>query len=339
MRPVLIALWLLLALAVPARADESAARLAQALAAMEAKEGAASPYLLPVIEQLAQVRLRDGDLDAAAALSRRALAIALAAFGCESTSAAEAMAALALVQLDRRRYLDAEPLLIVAERVLAERVAGDHPSLAAIAAGLARIALARGDGGPALGWAGRAAETARRNPHGRSSEPLRTFGAALAAAGRFEEAQAALDEALAADRRHHGPEGRETARSLAERANLDLRRGRAAGALPLIQEALAIDQSRLGPSHPLIADDLHDLGLAYAALNRPEPARRAFAAAVALLERGAGRETPRVAYAELELSRLERARGDDAAAESAYRDARRILNKAEAEERRRERRA
>jgi tetratricopeptide (TPR) repeat protein len=337
---VLLAVLLFAAAGIPARADESAvARLADLLAAQEAKEGAVSPYLLPVIEQLAQARLRVGELDAAAALRRRALGIALAAFGCESASAAEAMAALALVQIDRRRHLDAEPLLIVAQRVLAARVAGDHPSLAAIDAGLARVALARGDGGPALAWAGRAVETARRNPHGRSAEPLRALGAALTVAGRFDEAEAVLNEALAQDRRHHGFEGRETARSLAELANLDLRRGRAKNALPLIQQALAIDQGRLGPSHPFIADDLHDLGLVYETLNRPDPARRAFSAAVALLERGAGRETPRVAYAELELSRLHRAQGNDAAAEAAHRDARRILNKAEAEERRRERRA
>ena len=97
------------------QADESAvARLAHALAAEEARDGKASPYLLPVLEELAQAHLRDGALGEATALRRRALDIALAAFGCDSASAAQAMAALALVDIERRRYLDAEPLLIVA---------------------------------------------------------------------------------------------------------------------------------------------------------------------------------------------------------------------------------
>src|SRR6266478_8744340 len=86
------------------KADDGAvARLTSALAVAEAHDGRTSPYLLPVIEELAQAQLRDGALGAAAALRRRALDIAVAAFGCDSASA-EAMAALALIDIDRRRY-------------------------------------------------------------------------------------------------------------------------------------------------------------------------------------------------------------------------------------------
>jgi len=105
----------------------------------------------------------------------------------------------------------------------------------------------------------------------------------------------------------------------------------------LIQEAIAIDQRRLGPAHPFIADDFYDLGLGYDAMRRPDAALRALTAALAILERGAGRETVRVAYAERELARIYREQGRTEEAEAANRDARRILNKAEAEERRRER--
>src|SRR6266566_2469523 len=113
----------------------SAAALTRALAAAEAREGKTSPYLLPVIEQLAQFRLREGDLGEAAALRRRALDIAIRRFGSASAGAAEAMAALAAVEIDRRRYLDAEPLLIIAGNVLAGRVAPDQPVLVTILAG------------------------------------------------------------------------------------------------------------------------------------------------------------------------------------------------------------
>ena len=46
--------------------------------------------------------------------------------------------------------------------------------------------------------------------------------------------------------RQHGAEGADTARSLAQLANFYLHQGKAGDALPLIEEAAAIDQSRLG---------------------------------------------------------------------------------------------
>jgi tetratricopeptide (TPR) repeat protein len=331
------------ALPLPAMAgDRDAAPLARALAAQEARLGTFDPRLLPSLDALARARWRDGDLAAAAALRRRALGIAAAAFGPDSPSTAAAMAALARAHLDRNRYLDAEPLLIVAERVLdgAARTSGayDRPLMAAILTGLARVDLARGDTQAALKRASRATEIARLVPHAVSGEPLRALGAALTAAGRYEQAEAVLREALARDTREHRADDAEAARSLVQLANLELRRGNPARALPLVQQAIAIDQQTLGATHPFLADDWHDLGLAYEALNRDGRARQAFDAALAVLDHGAGRDTPRVAYVELELSRLYRRRGDDAAAEAAFRDARRILNKAEAEEHRRERR-
>ena len=292
---------------------------------------------MPAIEDLAQAQLRDGALDKAAALRRRALDIAVAAYGCDSERAAEAMMALARTDIDRRRYLDAEPLLILAERVLATGGAADLPAIAEILADRARIALARGDIKPAEAWANRALAIARRNPHSLSAEPLRTLGAVLTAEERFAEAEPLIEEALAQDRKQHNAEGEDTARSLSQLGNLYLREGKAGDALPLFEKAASIDQDRLGPTHPFIADDLHDLGLAYEALHRDDEARRAFIAAIDVLEHGAGRETPRVAYAELELSRLYRQAGEDAASDAAFKDARRILNKAEADEHKRER--
>src|SRR5207237_6104758 len=125
------------------------------------------PYLLPVIEEIAQLSASHGALSEAAALRRRALDIAVTRFGADSPSAAEAMVALAQIDIDRRHYLDAEPLLVVAESVLSERVDAEHPAMAALFAGLARIALARGDTAEAGRSAKRAVAIARRNPHGR----------------------------------------------------------------------------------------------------------------------------------------------------------------------------
>ena len=300
----------------------------------EDTDGLASP---PMLEAAAQDQLRAGDFEQATALRRRALRLTLAAPDDELPARTQAIAALARAYIDRYRWLDAEPLLIVAAEMLPE--AQQAGLGAAIFAGLARVALARGDAAAALAWAMRAVECGNSDPQQTSAEPLRALGAALAVLERFDEAQRALDKALALDRRRHGPEAAETARSLSQLGNLYLRWDRPEDALPPLQEAAAIDQMRLGPAHPFIADDLHDLGLAYEALSRPERARRLFLAALALLERGSERDTPRVAYSELALSRVERQLGHPAAADAARRDARRILDKAEAEERRRERRA
>ena len=314
------------------------ARLTQALTAAEARAGKTSPDLLPIIDRLARAERRDGALGQAAALRRRALDIAIAAYGHDAALTAEAMAALAMIDIDRRRYLDAEPLLLIAEPGLRGRVGADPALLATIDAGLSRVALARGETGPAEAWSRRAVAIAGADPRQRSAEPLRVLGAVLTAGERFDEAERIVSEALAQDRRQHGPDSAETARSLSQLGNLYLRAGRAKEALPLLEQAAAVDQDRLGPAHPFIADDLYDLALAYDALQRADDARRTLLAAIAILERGSERDTPRVAYAETELSRLYRQKGDKDRADAAFKDARRILNKAEAQEHRRERR-
>ncbi|MGE5269678.1 MAG: tetratricopeptide repeat protein [Thiohalocapsa sp.] len=323
-----------LAPAVGHAGDGALAATAQALAVAEAEHGKASPLLLPVLDRLAQQEARGGALAKAASLRRRALQIAVAGFGCDAAPAARAMLSLGLIEIDRRRYLDAEPMLILAQRVLAAAPEPDKAAMAAISAGLARIALARGEPAEAEHWARRAIATSRKR-HNTPSEALRALAAALTAQHRDAEAERLLNAALAQDRR--GSDDVATARTLSELANLRLREKRPRAALPLIEEATALDQTGLGPAHPFIADDLYDLGLVYAALHRQAAARRAFVATMAVLERGGGRNTPRFAYAQLELSRLDRERGDAADADALYRDARRILNKAEAEEHRRER--
>jgi predicted metal-dependent hydrolase len=317
--------------------DAADKRLLQALATAEQRGGKNSPYLLPLLEQLAQSQSRAGALTQAAASRRRALAIALRNFGSDSPSAAEAMTALALAEIDRRRYLDAEPLLIVATNVLGERVAADHPPLANALAARARVAVARGEPSTGTKWAEQAVAIAAKNPHQRSTEPLRALAAVYAADARFAEAERLLRDALARDREHSGQEGIATARSLSQLANVYVRQHRFADALPLLQEATAIDQQRLGRAHPFIADDLYELALVFEALGRAGEARKTLNAAAKLLERGDGKESARLGYVERELSRLLRAEGSIKAADAASQDAKRILKKADDEDHERER--
>ena len=315
----------------------SVAALNRALAAEETRSGAASPQLLPLLDRLAGAQAGDGALAEAAASRSRALKIAIAAYGGDSADGAKAMIALAEVDLLRLRYFDAEPLLTGAVNVLRARLGEESAALATPLAGLARIALARGEFARAEQLAGRAEALSAPDP-GHSSEPLRVLGAAYAAEKRFDEGEAVLRRALADDRREHGDDSEPAARSLVQLANLLLRARRFEEALPLIEEAAAIDRARLGATHPLIADDFCDIGLVYAGLRRSTAAIVAFGYAIGLIEQAGGKDSARLAYVELDLAGVLRTMGYNDAADAVFADAKRILDKAEDEEDARERR-
>jgi tetratricopeptide (TPR) repeat protein len=318
-----------------AQPDRSAV-LAQSLAAAEQRLGPGNPNLLPILAPLAQLRFEGADITEATALRRRALKIAVAAYGSFSVPAAEAMASLARLYIDLRRYLDAEPLVIAAGNVLSARLGAEDGAVAAVLADQARIALARGDKNHARKWADQAVAIDDRVGGAPSTDRLRVLGAVLAAEERFEDSDRILRQALALDRAADNQLA--AARSLTQLANAYIRQKRFAEALPLVEEATMIDQRRLGAAHPLIAEDFHDLGLIYLATGRPTDATKAFHTAIDVLDHGAGRGTPTLAYVELDLARAEHTLGHEEKAQSLFRDARRILNTAEDEERERQRR-
>jgi tetratricopeptide (TPR) repeat protein len=323
--------------ASPVAPERTTEALRQMLADDEHREGPASPFLLPVLDELAQARSHDGDLAEAAVLRRRALDIAIGAFGSGSASAAEAMASLAQTDIARRRYLDAEPLLIAAADVLTERVEPNHPALATVFAALARVAVARGDIKVAESWAERALAIAAKNEHQRATEPQLALAAVRAGQERFSDSAELIEDALSRDREHYGPEAPAVARDLAQLGNLYFRQKRYDEALPPLEQAAAIDQHSLGSAHPLIADDFYDLALALDALKRSDQARKSLTFAIKLLECGTEKDSLRLGYAQRELARVLRAAGKADEADAAAAESKRILDKAEDEERDRER--
>lgn len=310
--------------------------LNRAIVAEEGRAGSASPHLLPLLDQLAGALFDDGALAQAAESRRRALKIAIAAYGAGSPNTAKAMTALAEIDILRLRYLDAEPLLTIAIAGLSDRSGAKDPALSEPLAALARIAVAHGEFDRAENLAGRANVLAARDP-GRSAVALRALGAAYGGEKRFDEGEAVLRQAIALDRKAYGDTGLETARSLAQLANLLLRAQRFDEALPPIEQALAIDQTRLGPTHPLIADDLCDLGLIYAGLKRYDDATMVLAYAMRLLKRAGASDSSRFAYAELDLAGVLRTMGYNKAADVILANAKRILDKADEDDRERER--
>ena len=339
-RRTVLALALLAALAGSQRAaadDATTAGLHKTLAIAEARTGRLSPQLLPLLDRLAGAQFDDGALADAAESRRRALRIALAAYGPGSLDVAQAMVALAELRVLERQYGDAEPLLIAALPVLEARLGADSPALAHPLASLARIALAQGDLAAAESWARRAAALAARRPAAESGEALRVLAAICAEERRFDEGERLLRAALDRDRRS-GPASLGAARSLAGLGALLLRAGRLAEALPAVEQAIAIDQQRLAPAHPLIADDFADLGLIYAGLGRDVDAAAVLGYAVELLNRGRAHDTSRLAYAELELAPVLRRLGEGDAAQAFFKDAKRILDAVADDDRQRERR-
>jgi tetratricopeptide (TPR) repeat protein len=307
---------------------------AQSPAAAEQRLGTTDPDLLAILGPLAELRFQEAEITEALALRRRSLKIAVDAFGSDSAPAAEAMVALASVYIDLRQYFDAEPLLITAGNVLTDRLGAADPAIAPVLSGLARTALARGDKDSARNRVERAVTIDEESHSEDRSERLRTLGAVLAAEERFDESARVL-RAVALDR--GGTDELATARSLSQLAHTFLREKRFSDALPLVEEATAIDQSRLGATHPLIADDFYDLGLIYLETKRVPDAQKALEAAVSLLNRGAGRGTPRVAYIQLALARAAHEQGRETGSATLFAEAQRLLNVAEEEGRSRER--
>ena len=203
-----VALGLLTAVAGARAANAADAHsvmgLAKSVAIEESRSGAASPHLLPLLDRLAGAQFDDGALGEAAASRRRALKIALRTYGNQSPNTALAMVALARVELLRHRYVEAEPLLIAAMPAFEARYGADSPALAEPLAGLARIAVARGDLPAGESWANRANAIAARHPTMASSEPLRALGAVYAAEDRFNDSERVLRAAIAEDRKSYG---------------------------------------------------------------------------------------------------------------------------------------
>lgn len=311
--------------------------LRRALAAEERRLGPASPALLPTLRQLALARWRDGDFAETTSLQRRALDIAVRAFGSGSPGAAEAMTALAQTDIDCRRYLDAEPLLIAAANVLTDSAARDQATLTTVFAALARVAVARGSADDGETWAQRAVAAAAKNPRQGATDALFSLASVRAAQERFAESEQLVRDALSRDRERSGPNGNATAHGLAQLGNLFLRQQRYEEALPPLEQAAQIDRQALAPTHPFIADDFYDLALAYDGLKRPDEARKSLAFAVKLLEHGTGKDSLRLAYAEREFAQMLRAAGKEKEADIVAADSKRILDKAEDEERERER--
>jgi tetratricopeptide (TPR) repeat protein len=176
---------------------------------------------------------------------------------------------------------------------LARRMSGEAAEAARRTMSILGTRLIRFD--EARGWARHAGPLAR----GHGNETLATYLYELSlldvAEGKYDEARAHGEQALAIRSAMHGEEHPDIAASLTGLGNVALAQGQFDVALGFLERALALKQRILGPDHPDVAASLNALGNASLDQGEPALAERYHRRALAIREQAFGPEHPDVA--------------------------------------------
>jgi tetratricopeptide (TPR) repeat protein len=146
-------------------------------------------------------------------------------------------------------------------------------------------------------------------------EVLAQLGCYLIERGRYQQAEAPLQQALAWREQHLGPEHSETAQSLNLLARLYVSQGKYAEAEPLYKRALAINEQQLGPTHLATAISLNDLAVLYEYQGKYAEAEPLYEQALAIHEQRLGSQHPHTATSLKRLAGLYVSQGKYAEAE------------------------
>ena len=128
-----------------------------------------------------------------------------------------------------------------------------------------------------------------------SAHCLNLHGLAALKAGKFDEAQKALERALEIRRQILGVRHPDVAVSLNNLAELYRVQGRVNDAQPLFEHALAIREETLGKDHPDVAQSLNNLALIYEQLGKTKLAETLYQRARGIVETGLGQDHPDLA--------------------------------------------
>ncbi|MCA9655375.1 MAG: tetratricopeptide repeat protein [Myxococcales bacterium] len=193
--------------------------------------------------------------------------------------------------------------------------------------------LARPQEARAWSRSAEAAEMLAGDPLGlHRANRLDSLGVVEMKAGRFEEADALLTEAVASWKRVEGPEHLLVQRGLTNLANLRKAQGRYEDSLAIMEELLATQRSTLGPEHPSVTRSIKNMAAAYALLGRLEEARSAFERVLVLNRRQLGPRHPETAASQINLAMTRRELGDVDGAIDELEEAVEILEQASAGE-------
>jgi tetratricopeptide (TPR) repeat protein len=148
------------------------------------------------------------------------------------------------------------------------------------------------------------------------------LGVALEYEGRGTEAQASLSAALARQRDLYGEANDDTAQTLKELAVVVDQNGDLKGAIPLMQEAVAIQRKLQGSTpHPALAEAISDLALLLQENDQHDQAEKLYLESLAMLHRLYGEKHSNIAMELNNLALLYFSKGDLDRSESTYHDA------------------
>ena len=282
---------------LPEAAEETAARLIEALAAY--RHHALGAYA------------------AARPLYERALALREKRLGAEHQDTAETLNNLALLLGDEGNYQAARPLF---ERALAimEKVHGpEHRATVTVLNNLALLLREQGDLGAARPLFERALATAEKTlgaSHPVTAAALANLGLVKRGEGDLAAARVLFERALAIDQKALGAEHPDTANDLHLLGALRQQEADLAGARTFFEQALTIEEKALGPEHPRTAGTLRTLAELLYDMGDLTLARPYYERALAVSEKTAGADHPATAAALNNLANLLQDLGDFAGA-------------------------
>jgi PAS domain S-box-containing protein len=227
------------------------------------------------------------------------------------------------VYTDLGLFDEARPLLVEA-LAIRERLRGSgHPEVAATLVRLGALAHLSGHGDAvALFRRALALREAYFGPeHPEVADVLNKLGAALAARGRFDEAEATLRRALALGERLWGERDPRVAKILHNLSGIAYYRGRAADAERLLERSLAIREAVLAKDDPDLAGSFEALALLRQRQGRVAEAAALLERQLATVQKIYGTEHPEVARVLLNLGLARADLGEDD-------DARRLMERA-----------
>ncbi|MCI5165474.1 MAG: CHAT domain-containing protein [Candidatus Electrothrix sp. GM3_4] len=275
-----IALFLLLAVALPAWGQENAESHFNELKAINQKTLAAYQ----------QGKYREG-----IAFAEQARAYAVKNFGAEHPHTLAAINNLAFLYKSQGRYSEAEPLykecLQLSEQVLGR----EHPSTLSSINNLAALYSAQGrysEAEPLYKECLQLSEQVLGREHPSTLSSINNLAGLYESQGRYSEAEPLYKECLQLHEQVLGREHPSTLSSINNLAGLYESQGRYSEAEPLYKECLQLREQVLGREHPSTLISINNLAGLYRAQGRYSEAEPLYKRAIQLSEKILGREHP-----------------------------------------------
>lgn len=224
----------------------------------------------------------------------------------------------------RARYIEAEPLYMLALEIYEKTVGTDHHQVAATLNNLGALYYVQGRYFDAEPFYQRAQRIVEKTPGADNSDIASSLALLYVNQGRYDEAESLYIQALKTREEVLGSDHIDVAVTLNNLAGLYTNRGQYVKAEPLLKRACVIFEKKRQPGHPDIATPINDLACLYADSGRYSEAEPLFNRALKIREHTLGKQHPDVAATLTNLGKLYTALNQHSKAEALYEQALRI---------------